>query len=234
MVKIILIIITLLLTNLSYGMELNQKLLNLENKYQLKNFQQNYRYKINEDSNNEESVSKINNGCQIEINYLKNKIPVLMNTIEKDFEFTVLHEMGHCVLGKDIFYQNIDWKIKISQNEKIKINELISQNEKFYLDNKKTPLIKAIYHEIFADSFASLCYLQKNSYGYTDIKFLMNKRYSNQIRNPYETHLSYKAMKYVLTLNQKDIKDLTIENLKDKSIEIAQKTLLEYIREEYE
>ena len=46
-----------------------------------------------------------------------------------------------------------------------------SQNEQFYLKNPQTALIKVIYHEIFADTFATLLYLKRNPNNENDIQY---------------------------------------------------------------
>lgn len=202
----------------------------IENKYNLKYFINDYTYTINKNSQTDNSFSILQNGCSIELN--SNKKPILMKTKNKDFEFTFLHEISHCILGKSVFYQPISWKIDIAKEQKEKIENIITENESFYLKNKKTPLIKVIYHEIFADTFATILYLRNNKNAENDIKVLLKNRII-QNKNPYDPHLSVNAIKQVLN-EQEKIKNLTIEDLKDKAIQITQENLLQYIRAEYE
>ncbi len=203
----------------------------IEKKYNLKYFIPNYSYIITNNDSSDHSYSILKNGCNIEININKNK-PILMRDKEKDIEFTFLHEIGHCVLGEGALLDKINWTIPVENQEVKKIDNLIVENEKFYINNKKTPLIKVIYHEIFADTFATLLYLKRNPNNDNDIQYLLEKRIE-QNKNPYDTHLSANSIEYVLK-NKNVLKNLTIEKLKDKSIEITQKQLLNYIRVEYE
>lgn len=209
----------------------NNKIEQFDNKYAIKYWINHYNYSINDKANIDNSFSILQNGCTIELNNNNNK-PVLMKIKSKDFEFTFLHEISHCILGKEIFYQPIDWKIDISTEEKEKIEKMINENEYFYLKNKKTPLIKVIYHEIFADTFAAILYLRNNPNAEQDLKVLLNNRIM-QNKNPYDSHLSVSSIKYILK-NKEEIKNLTIEKLKDKAIKITQEKLLDYIRVEYE
>lgn len=210
----------------------NNKIEQIDNKYKIKYWMNHYTYSINDNATIDNSFSRFGQkGCVIELNRNNSK-PVLMKTKKKDFEFTFLHEISHCVLGKEVFYQPIDWKIDISKEEKEKIEKMIVENESFYLKNKKTPLIKVIYHEIFADTFASMLYLRNNENAEDDLKVLLRNRIT-QNENPYDSHLSVSAIEYILK-NKEEIKNLTIEKLKDKAIKIAQEKLLEYIRAEYE
>lgn len=203
---------------------------NFNSQYNVKYWLKNYSYTIDKNAKIDSSFSMVNNGCAIEFNNTKE--PILMATKNKDFEFTFLHEISHCVLSKNIFYQPIDWKISISEIEKQNIEKLIKENEQFYLKNKKTPLIKVIYHEIFADTFASILYIREHSNCDKDIRYLINKRkYYN--RNPYDSHLSVGAL-YTVLNEKEQIKQLTIDKLKDKAIKITQEQLLDYIRAEYE
>lgn len=203
----------------------------IEKKYNLKYWMPNYNYKIINDNSSDQSYSILKNGCNIEININKNN-PILMKTKTKDIEFTFLHEIGHCILGNDALVKNINWIINIKEEERKKINNLIIENEQFYLKNPQTALIKVIYHEIFADTFATLLYLKRNPNNENDIQYLLEKRIE-QNKNPYDTHLSANSIEYILK-NKNVLKNLTIEKLKDKSIEITQKQLLNYIRVEYE
>lgn len=198
--------------------------------YHINYWLNNYSYTINNKAKIDNSFSMVHNGCMIEFN--NTSAPILMKNKEKDFEFTFLHEISHCVLNKNVFYQKVDWKINISNKEKQNIEKLIMENEHFYLENKNTPLIKVIYHEIFADTFASILYLRQHTQSEQDIQFLINKRQS-QNKNPYDSHLSVSALESVLK-QKEEIKQLTIDKLKDKAIKITQEKLLDYIRAEYE
>lgn len=203
---------------------------NFEKKYALKNFIKDYNYVLTNNKNIDNSFSILQNGCSIELN--NNIKPILMKTVKKDLEFTFLHEISHCVLGKEVFYQPIDWKIDITIKEVEKIEKIIKENEDFYLKNKKTPLIKVIYHEVFADTLATMLYLKNNKNAENDILVLLKNRVV-QNKNPYDSHLSANAIKYIL-FKKNEIKNLTIEKFKDKAIKITQEQILQYIRVEYE
>lgn len=207
----------------------NNEIEKFNDKYILKHWINSYEYSITNKKAIENSFSIVQNGCMLELN---NGEAILMKTKEKDFEFTFLHEISHCILGKEIFYHPIDWKVKIGKVEKDKIEKIISENEFFYIKNKKTLLIKVIYHEIFADTFASILYLRNNKEAEKDLIILLNNR-KIQNKSPYDSHLSVSSIKYILE-NKEQIKNLTIEKLKDKAIKVTQEKLLEYIRAEYE
>lgn len=206
------------------------KIEHLNYQYNIIYWLNNYSYSINNNAKIDTSFSMVNKGCAIELNYT-NK-PVLMKTKRKDIEFTYLHEISHCILGKEVFYQPIDWVINISKGEKQNIEKIIQENEKFYLKNSKTPLIKVIYHEIFADTLSSILYIRENENAENDIKYLIEKR-MNHNKNIYDSHLSVSALELVLK-QKEEIKQLTIDKLKDKAIKITQEKLLDYIRAEYE
>lgn len=226
MKKMVLLIIILPGITLSNTVSIKQ----IDNKYKVNFLIKNYTYTINKKNNIDNSFSVLKNGCNLELN--NSFPPNLMKDKNKDFEFTFLHEISHCILGQNVFYEPIDWKIEISLQEKEKIKNIILENENFYLQNKKTPLIKVIYHEIFADTLATMLYFRENENGEKDIRNLLENRII-QNQNPYDTHLSVTAIKELLN-EQKTIKNLTIEKLKDKAIRVAQENLLQYIRVEYE
>lgn len=206
------------------------KIEHLNYQYNIIYWLNNYSYSINKNAKIDTSFSMVNKGCAIELNYT-NK-PVLMKTKRKDIEFTYLHEISHCILGKEVFYKPIDWVINISNGEKENIEKIIQKNEKFYLKNSKTPLIKVIYHEIFADTLSSILYIRENENAENDIKYLIQKRKTHN-KNIYDSHLSVYALELVLK-QKEEIKQLTIDKLKDKAIKITQEKLLDYIRAEYE
>lgn len=224
--KIITIIV--LFPTLAFGNDANIK--KLDKKYNVNFFISEYDYYYNDKTETGKSFSLLKNGCFLELNNTKS--PILMKTKQKDFEYTFLHEISHCILGKEVFYYPVQWQIDISQKMKDKIEYNINENENFYLYNNRIPLIKVIYHEIFADTFATILYLRNNLKAEKDIHFLLNKRIHQNI-NPYDTHLSVSAIKRVIK-EKKQIKSLTIGELKNKAIEIAQQELLQYMREEYE
>lgn len=129
--------------------------------------------------------------CKININY-KDYSPLLLSNFNSDIEFIVLHEIGHCILGKKIFYkEDIQWQenIKNSQklNEKIKFqtNVALSNLQCRDCTNKKfivAPPI-AVYHETYADIYALMWWVYlKNDL--TEIVHLSKKRIDNFNENP--------------------------------------------------
>jgi hypothetical protein len=129
-----------------------------------------------------------NEQCKININY-HDKTPLLMNNFNDDFQFILAHEVGHCILGKKIFYKNdFNWVIKDEQlkllNQQIQIQTDLSINT---LECKKcafkiAPPI-AVYHEIYADIYG-ISWLIENKKNFQPILILSKKRIDNFNKHP--------------------------------------------------
>lgn len=215
------ILTIILLFNFNAYSSTNNSILNITEKYNLNKF--NVKYTI---SQSEITETKFSKNCEIGYNQEKGFI---------DFEFSILHEFGHCLLGKNFFYNDIDWKIKVSENDKYKINRYIKENEITYLkDKKNTKLLKVVYHEIYADIFASLMYIKYNTNA-NNIRLnkIIKYRKKHNYSNPLETHLSSEGLNKVMNLSKKSIKNLTNEKIQLKSVIITQESFLNYIKNEY-
>jgi hypothetical protein len=129
-----------------------------------------------------------NHQCQININY-HDKRPLLMDNFNDDFEFILAHEVGHCILGKEIFYKNnFNWIIKDEPfevlNKQIELQTNLSINT---LDCKKCPFKVsppiAVYHEIYADIYG-IAWLVENKKNLQPILTLSKKRVDSFNKNP--------------------------------------------------
>lgn len=144
--------------------------------------------------NNYETQSNTNaqnNNCKINIAY-KEKKPLLLTNFIEDIRFVLLHEIGHCILGKEIFYKDsIDWidsiKNKDELNKKINYQTSLSiatlecskcSNKKF----KIAPPI-AIYHEIYSDIYA-LMWMTHTNKNLNEVLELSRKRIDSFNENP--------------------------------------------------
>lgn len=177
-------------------------------------------------SKNVKNISKSNGNnydCIVTLNYQNKKRPVLLTTIDKDIEFTTLHEIGHCILNKDTMFKKIAWQ-NISILQQQQLERLISKKEENYLKEieKVPPLL--VYHEIFADTYSVLAMKMKPYQNYIkDMHNLISIRFKNkQIKS--EAHLSDQAI--ILAMSQNNITD---NNLYQKTEEISQKLFIEYL-----
>lgn len=109
------------------------------------------------------------NICKININYHDRK-PLLLDRFTDDLQFILAHEIGHCILGKEVFHNSkFKWVIiekdldkfdrQIIEQTNLSINTLECKTCSF----KVAPPI-AVYHEIYADVYAinSLAVNEKN------------------------------------------------------------------------
>ena len=118
------------------------------------------------------SISNAAKKCEITLNYDIDLRGVLLDSYEEDLLFTYFHEISHCILGKEIFKDGLQWNnsLKLNQeqikqnNEKIDIltdeatikeqcsNKCLATN----VFKKPHPLV--VYHEIFADIMGMFFY----------------------------------------------------------------------------
>jgi hypothetical protein len=129
-----------------------------------------------------------NNYCKIDISY-HNQIPLLLDNFQDDLQFILAHEIGHCILGKEIFYkQKFNWVIQLDDIEKIntylenQTNLSINSLECKTCPFRVAPPI-AVYHEIYADIYA-LNWLSANEKNLYKILALSKKRINEFNQNP--------------------------------------------------
>lgn len=175
--------------------------------------------------------------CEIKINYTEELQPVLLRNFQDDLTFTIWHEIAHCMLDKEIFYKSsFDWKVNLDnfqistlnkdiENQTTKaiasLNCLKCRNKEFKI---APPVV--VYHEIFADTQASLWWkLEKKDM--EDILFLYNKRQESFRRNPISTlHASNFSLLMVIDMKIKDNDDVF-----KISQEISQYGFIDYLNE---
>jgi len=106
---------------------------------------------------------------------------------EKDFLiFTVLHEIAHCYIGKNVLLKNKkDWNIEIDSKRKEKIQYFIDQKTKELLNDKSKREFhpNVLWHEIAADIFA-LDWIYKRTGEIDIILNVLEKRMEEDIKNP--------------------------------------------------
>jgi hypothetical protein len=108
-----------------------------------------------------------NKNCNININY-KDKTPLLLSNFNNDFQFTLWHEIGHCILGKEIFHEkSFSWSVPIEN--KHALDDRINYQTKLSIATlecndcekkvfKIAPPI-AVYHETYADIYALIWWI---------------------------------------------------------------------------
>lgn len=128
------------------------------------------------------------NHCKISINY-KNREPLLLDNFHEDLQFILAHEIGHCILGKEVFYQQkFNWVIELKEIEKInsqlesQTNLSINSLECKTCSFKVAPPI-AVYHEIYADIYA-LNWLSGNEKNLQTILAVSKKRINEFNQDP--------------------------------------------------
>ncbi len=184
--------------------------------------------KIDISKNNQQDsfVKYINNSCSVNINFSEEK-PHIFNKFTDDFEFVLLHEIGHCLLNKNIFLsESFFWDISLSDSEISYLKSLSNKVEKPITDclgceSKKDFNVLIAYHENFADIF-SINYMNNKNKNYPII--LYNYRYSNFLKSPLNTnYISHLALeKFINLKNNKEIKIIEMKI-------IAQESMLNYV-----
>lgn len=152
---------------------------------------------------------------------------------QKKLLVSLTHELSHCLLGKEVFKNGIEWDNQINNKEEIneKINNyLIKQSNKSWVLSRKgekilNPLI--MYHETFADIF-SLIYLHNTKILNTkDIDEILKTRETDCLEKiicHYKAYEVSKDINNILSLSEEKIID--IEELFYFANVLAQKVVL--------
>lgn len=164
--------------------------------------------------------------CKIDMVYNGNKKPVLLNNLNDDIFFTILHELAHCVLTREIMFLPMDWiDIHPASGE---IQQFINREEyKFLMQKNYYPPPMLVYHEIFADTLTTLIlkfYGEKNFN--QNMRILIEKRKHVALHNKRAEHMSYKSLEEVQDLN---IKNYHENDLLKLATQISQKNFLLYL-----
>ncbi len=208
------------------------------------------------DSNYSASESNLNKrSCSIIINKELGKA-IFMNNFRDELIFTVLHEISHCILSKDVLNNGIGWKVgNFSELEKENINaNLVFETAYLYgetkdcnkikiindckvnnLHSKEIPVIPLfVYHEMFSDVNAVLLIAKIFPNRFDVIleqvyqRRLSLWRENNRIKHP--THYALGIIKdfYLMNLlvSKSDYDDLI--SISEK---VAQRGFLDYLTE---
>lgn len=175
--------------------------------------------KININDEAKESTSNYDRkNCKIEINYTKDLKPFIYSSLDLDLMMATLHEIGHCVLGKEILHKAPNWHpdLQLSQSETSLLWERIQKKKQKAFENLKEdrdcsehkkctpqevfnmfpPMLG--YHEIFADLWAITKYAEITCAGAKEnMKTLENFRIQNFLSNPHHLHQSFLATYYL-------------------------------------
>lgn len=154
----------------------------------------------------------------------------LLSEQKKDVFFSLTHEIGHCILGKDALL-NMDWVINLTQEQQTQLNNYIAQQTHQAFKNKnldKLPLVA--YHETFADMFSILWLYHQHILSLNDIAQIAKKRHDEaQIDSPY---VSYLAIDNFLSFIQKGnlkSENITEQNIKNLAILFSQQAFVAYL-----
>lgn len=169
--------------------------------------------------------------CRINLSYKNLEQPVLLNDMNTDILFTILHETAHCILTKDVMYKPLIWD-SVSLKQQKKLQSLIDIQESNYLHNKAKVPPMLVYHEIFADTFASIVLQNYDSINYeSNLNQLIMVR-SQKLHDKEESHLSVDALQSVKKLKLKKHK-LKIEEIYAISIKVSQASFIKYLENQH-
>lgn len=172
-----------------------------------------------------------NNYCKININYTDEK-PLLLSNFYDDIQFVLWHEIGHCMLGKNILFNDyINWSIKIKNSEEL--NQQIKKQTAIALKNSYSkngetyfkvapPVI--VYHEIYADIYALNLWIKNNKNLY-EIVNLAQKRVESFNKNPLSS-LYASGFSIPTLLEYSNKSTLSIDDVE----KISQQGFIEYLK----
>jgi hypothetical protein len=185
------------------------------------------------------SLSNLNtNFCKININY-QNLKPVILSTFKDDLTFMLWHEISHCMLGKNILLNNYNWITIHNQNEISQLNIKIDQRTDDSLrdihciqcenNNFKIAPPMVAYHEMFADTQASMWWIQQNK-NINELKLLFLKRLKYYQENPKgETHISNFDIPIILA-KRKNIYKMNQQNIFLEAKKITEIGFIKYLK----
>ena len=191
--------------------------------------------KININNEYKESTSNHDrDNCKIEINYTKELKTLVYKDLTTDLILASLHEIGHCVLGKEILHKAPNWadELQLSTQEKSLLWENLKEKNKKAFENikkdrdcnkdkkclpsevfNKYPPMLA-YHEMFADLWSITKYSEiscKNSE--ENLKHLEEYRIKGFMENPDTLYQSFMPIYYIKDIwecgKKFDFKELT-------------------------
>jgi len=174
---------------------------------------------INGDSIDEDS------NCYVHVNYKKNNL-LFFNNLNEDITFILLHEISHCVLGKEQLYKNnINWMVDVTKENLQELSLLENLSLSMIEKNKNNlayPYI--VYHEMFADINAVHLMITKKE-ELAKLKKLIKARKTqfkkNKLSSSY-TDFAFPFFEYFLKNN-------TENKIDDLSIKITQLGFIKYL-----
>lgn len=206
----------------------------------------NVHIKVNVNNKFKESTSNYDkNNCQIEINYQKDLNPHIYKNLNIDLMIASLHEIGHCVLGKEVLLAPIQWQKNLNltnedldnlskkiDDKKEKAFKNLKNNRDCNKDKKCIPQEifttfppMLAYHEIFADLWAIARYSEISCNSAKETILTLEKYRSNVfLKNPKVLNQSFLSTYYMQDTwecgKKFDFKELTF---------YTQKGLIDYL-----
>lgn len=183
------------------------------------------------------SFSNASKNCEINISYSENMPSFLLDNINKDIDFVVTHEIGHCILGKEIF-SKINWQYDLPVEKKKLIQNIIKKqtDAAIKIQNNKAeinaPLPMIVYHEMFADTFSSIWLYNNNIINVSDIKNIAKERkiqyFVKQEKTAYVSFLP--LYDYINMISNKSVyKTTNVDETIQLTTLIVQKNFIQYL-----
>lgn len=183
-------------------------------------------------NNNHSTTNGNNKECYVNLSYVPVEFWTSYYKPQKELYFSLVHELSHCILGKDMFKGMIEWEIDIEDEKKKKINELaLSKSIESWVLMKQgvkkiNPLV--VYHETFADIFSILYLYQKKVLNKENVLAKINIRKVNCEENGFCHYQIYKYKNEIMDLlNKIDKENIEMEKIFFFSNLFSNKSLLE-------
>lgn len=183
------------------------------------------------------SFSNASKNCEINISYSESMQPFLLEDINKDIAFVVTHEIGHCILGKEIF-NKINWQYDISLEKKKLIQNIIKKqtDAAIKIKNNKTeiiaPLPMIVYHEMFADTFSAIWLYNNGIINLSDIQNIAKERKIQYfVKQEKTAYLSFLPLyDYINMIDNKSVNTtMNINETIQLTTLIVQKNFIQYL-----
>lgn len=190
------------------------------------------------------SNAKYNN-CIINMNYPN---IAAYNNPQQNFKFDIHHELSHCILGKEVFFDNLTWGIQMDAKKAIDIQSFINQEtEKIIINNcisstqcRKTqefiiPPPMVVYHELFADILGAMMsiYIDDNFTGY--LPEIIDKRktefHNEGLKNAYVSYSALQSLYNYRVKNSDKKYQPSFTEMKTNAILLTQYNFLQYIEQ---